>query len=1113
MNRIKWRELSTACAFGIALAHSAVADDIEIYVGADSDIVGVRPNILFILDTSGSMDTNVYTQTIYDPSVTYSGSCNDNYYYARKSTSNVSCGNAQRIPKSLFSCNAALSALESIGFYQDRLAQHKPATWLFGIIQLTPARWEKNINTDDRLTECEDDAGVHGETDGSALKYPADGNDGPYTNDTSKDIRWSDYDVHTMYSANYLNWKTTTETIVQTRLEIMQSVFKDTLDSINNVNVGLMRFDRSANGGMVVHEIANLATARNTLKSQIDNMTASGNTPLAETLYEAGQYYAGRAVDFGKNSSPMSSVSGSRSGWTYDSPIEFQCQRNFIVYLTDGEPTSDTGADSKIRNLPGNGKSCSGNCLDEMAEYLYRRDLSSTLAGDQNVISYFIGFATNQNLLNDAARKGGGKYYTADDTAELTTALTQIIAEVLSINTTFTAPAVSVNAFNRTVHLDQLFFTVFKPSERPHWDGNLKRFDLGYVQGNADVQIIDSTSPPQAAVDPNTGFFKEAAVSFWTLADQSPDGGAAEVGGAAGRISLPRNVYTYTGISTDLAGNSTNRFHEDNGLLSKAALGFPGESDFYRTRVLQWARGVDVFDQDDDGSTTDGRRGMGDPLHSKPVVITYGGTIEDPDITVFMTTNDGFLHAIDADDGAERFAFIPKELWGNLGVLYNNNAGIDSKVYGLDSPITPWVYDVNRNGVIEEGDHVYIYFGQRRGGGNYYALDVTDRNNPRFKWRISSETAGFEELGQSWSQPRLARVRIGEDVKDVLIFGGGYDPDQDSADIYTPDDQGRAVFMVDASTGALLWRAGPSGSGANLVLSDLKNSIPSTIRVIDLNADGLADRMYVGDTGGRLFRFDIINGQNANNLVRGGMIAALGGSELASPTALNSRKFFHPPDASLVLEDGAHFINLAIGSGNQDHPLGSVTQDRLFSVRDYNVRDVPANYTLVEIDDLYDATDNLVQDGDADERTVALTAIEAADGWYIDLENPITGVNEGEKSLSEATTIQGKILYTTFTPVSASQATNCAPSQGIARVYQLDARFATAVQEINNDDVLDREDRAIDLVRGGIPPEVTILFPQATDGRPLAFVGPERVPVDLENEPVRTFWIENGKGE
>lgn len=1112
-NMKKIRDALYAFLLGALPLGTALADDIEIYVGSDTEISGVRPNILFVLDTSGSMDTNVVTQIPYDASVTYTGECSDDYYYAAESRWDESCDDAQRIPKTLFLCKSALKALESIGYYQDRLAQ-----WRDDKKKSKDWYWTSSVSSDDRMTECEDDAGEHGKDDASTDRYPADGNDGPYTSNTKDDIDWRDYDVHTIFSANYLRWKDDHSRISQTRISIMQEVFKNTLDSINNVNVGLMRFDSGADGGMVVHEVANLSTARDNLKAQIDAMSANGNTPLSETLYEAGLYYMGKDVYYGNSSSPVKSVSGARDGSNYKTPMEFQCQKNFIVYLTDGEPTSDTGADSLIRKLPGNGKYCSGNCMDEMAEYLYEKDLNSSLAGTQNVITYTIGFATDQDLLSDAARKGGGKYYTADDTAQLTSALTNIVAEVLSVNTTFTAPAVSVNAFNRTVHLDQLFFTIFKPNERPHWDGNLKRFDLGKLNAtDTTVQILDNSSPKKAAVDPNTGFFKEDARSYWTNDDQAPDGGEAKFGGAAGDIVLPRDVYTYLG-NADL-DDPSNKFHEDTTAITKDLLGITAQTDAYRVELMQWARGVDLNDDDDDGSTDDGRRVMGDPLHSKPVVVTYGGDSDNPDFTVFMSTNDGYLHAVNAATGAEHFTFIPKEMFGNLDKLYVNNAGKDSKVYGLDSPITAWVKDVDNDGVIEsaDGDRVYIYFGQRRGGKNYYALDVTDRENPQFLWQINDSSTGFGELAQTWSQPRVAKINVNGTVTDVLIFGGGYDEDQDVADNYVADDEGRAIFIVEALTGKKIWQAGPAGSGADLVIADMKNSIPSEIRVIDMNSDGLHDRMYVGDTGGRVFRFDIINGKAVADLVTGGKIASLGAGDMATPATLDNRKFFYAPDAALIVDGPTRYINLAIGSGNQNHPLGKVTQDRLFSVRDWHVYDIPTYDAdlVVETADLHDATDNLAEQGDASEKEVAIKDLADSDGWFIDLENPSAGTLEGEKSLSEASTIQGAIFYTTFTPVSATQSNSCAPSQGVARAYLISARTGGAVQNfdgIGTDDELTREDRAMNLTRGGIPPEVTILFPESADGQPIALVGPEQLPVDLMNIPVRTYWYEAGAG-
>ena len=61
----------TAAAAVVLLANTpAIADDTELFVGAAVAAPPSRPNILFVLDTSGSMDTNVTTQVSFDPADT-----------------------------------------------------------------------------------------------------------------------------------------------------------------------------------------------------------------------------------------------------------------------------------------------------------------------------------------------------------------------------------------------------------------------------------------------------------------------------------------------------------------------------------------------------------------------------------------------------------------------------------------------------------------------------------------------------------------------------------------------------------------------------------------------------------------------------------------------------------------------------------------------------------------------------------------------------------------------------------------------------------------------------------------------------------------------------------
>src|SRR5881227_3020855 len=100
-----------------------------------------------------------------------------------------------------------------------------------------------------------------------------------------------------------------------------------------------------------------------------------------------------------------------------------------------------------------------------------------------------------------------------------------IVSNILKTSSTFTAPTVSVNAFNRTQTLSDLYVSVFQPSLTYHWPGNVKKYS---VQNGV---IMDQNTV--AAVDPTAGFFKNSAQSFWSA---SPDGSTVTSGGAASQI-------------------------------------------------------------------------------------------------------------------------------------------------------------------------------------------------------------------------------------------------------------------------------------------------------------------------------------------------------------------------------------------------------------------------------------------------------------------------------------------------------------------------------------------------------------------------------------------------
>jgi type IV pilus assembly protein PilY1 len=1159
------KPLLLSTLLGPALSGALLADDTEVYVGSNQ-VLDARPNLVFIIDTSGSMNTEVkLAKPVYDPTVTYSGTCDADSIFWGTGKTPPSCSSDYYIVRTSFKCNDAHETLfgtSGSGFYTGRAARYKSRG--------KGDRWDSLSDSEHtEWIECEADWGVHGETTGSTAVYPADeGKGGPWTSTKNSSIRWKNTgSTYTFYSANYLNWRQSTgaETII-TRLEVVQEVFSDLMDSVSNINLAVMRFDNEQStisenkGGYFIMPMQQLTTDnREAYKYAVDALTPRGFTPLAETLYEAYLFYKGAPVLFGDETSPGTNIDDENLGSVLDptdkskylSPIEYQCQKNFVILLTDGKPYGDNSADSAINALPGftsitnscagvsgEASSSSQSCLDELAQYMYNKDCSSGLSGEQNVITYTIGFATDQALLNDAATKGGGKYYTADELEGLTDAITAIITEILAVNTSFTAPAVSVNAFNRSNHRSELYYALFRPSENPYWFGNIKRYKL------VGSDIVDAED--NLAIDPNTGFTKPTAISFWTSGagtandpsvidpNDSPDGDNVAKGGAASRQTLTRNVYTYTGAAEPAnvaLTASAHALHETNLAITKEMLGNAAMADANRTELLQWARGVDTQDDDSDGSVTDARRRMGDPLHTKPVLITYGGTDAAPDITLFAGTNEGYLHAIDTADGHELFSFMPQELLPRLESLFIDSAA-SPHPYGLDGPLTYWMKDLNGNGVIldsggniESGEHVYIYQGMRRGGKSYYALDVTNRNAPVYKWKITGGSGEFSELAQSWSAATKARIKLAGVDKDVLIFGGGYDDDvQDGADTATDDAIGRALFMVDAATGDKVWQAGPAGSSngsnPNLVLSAMTNSIPADVNVIDTDGDGYKDRIYVGDMRGQIWRFDIDNDNNsgADDLVTGGVIARLS----TNASTAHNRRFFYTPEAALSL-DGSQ-IYIAVGSGYRAHPLNTAIQDAFFVIQDSYVyeplrdQDDNAIYTyadtnsdgtpdsVITLADLYDATANTI--GNSNSTSTQINAEQSAlaskNGWYFWLNDPADDSFIGEKVLAKPLAFQGKVQFTTFTPVASSQ-TACAPSQGLATPYEVNLKDGTPTRDQNVDGEITREDRMISggLTRTGIPPEPIHIY---TPDGVVRCIGMECSPEDLNRTPKKIRW-------
>ncbi len=826
----------------------------------------------------------------------------------------------------------------------------------------------------------------------------------------------------------------------------------------------------------------------------------------------------------------------------YRSPLTQQeCTTNSIVLLSDGLPNNTQDASiTRMQNFVGkscevvgssDGDSNDGTCGKEIAEYLLNNDQASSQQGLQTVKTYTIGFANAgaSSYLESISDAGGGDFFAASDAQGVVEAFREIVSSILDIGTTFVSPAVTVNTFNRLTTRDELYFALFRPQPQTRWEGNLKRYQLG---GNPPV-IRDADNLP--AVDDATGFFKTTARSVWTPSG-TDDGDNIALGGMIGVFPASRSVFTYTGTATALDAGGTsapaevtlsttaNQVIETNTAITKQMLGDSGMSDADRTNALKYGRGVDVLDDDGDGDLTDLRRSMGDPLHSEPILLTYGGTAASPDLTVFVGTNEGALHAVNAQTGVEQFAFFPQELLPNLNTYYQNATGYLNRPYGVDGLITAFVPDPFAS--ISNSNKATLYFGLRMGGRQIYALDVTDRSNPKLKFVIRGDGSGkYRELGQSWSRVNVAQIKFNGAARRVIIFTGGYDIAQDGKALpnSSGDSMGRAVYIADALTGERLWWGGidPDGLADNpdVAIPAMQYSIPASPRAVDIDGDGLVDRIYVVDVAGQLFRF-ILNPANtgSTNLVPSGnwrKIAQLGGGA----TSVNARRFYSAPDIAIIRQNvSSPFLSISLGSGHRGHPLEEATQDRFYVLRDPDelVGENTSNLFITDManqpnsgdqPNLYDASDDLVSSDDEDISGPALEALNASKGFFIDL--PATG----EKALNESQTFDGKVLFTTYQPAATVASEVCQASTGLSRFYALSIRDGSPVFNLDGtgtDDDLTTSDRSRELGTQGLPPNLAILYPPAPDGEdPTALigVGPELIPVELNIPIKKTYWI------
>lgn len=647
------------------------------------------------------------------------------------------------------------------------------------------------------------------------------------------------------------------------------------------------------------------------------------------------------------------------------------------------------------------------------------------------------------------------------------------------------------------------------------------------------MQIVDKNGDP--ATWPN-GAMKETAEPYWQTKDWATEGKSNYI------HNSNRKIYTWLNLNANLSTAiimEANAFTDDNTNLTDAIMGGPQND---KADIINYIRGADVFDEDDDNDITENREIItGDVLHSEPAAVQYNDT----DRVIFFGGNDGMLHAVDDADGSEMWAFVPPDILHRLkdimeDVGHQHYVDLSPKIY---------IKDANKDGdiVSTDGDVAILVCGERKGGDVYFALDITDPETPQFQWRISSsddshacesdatDPCAYEawklpasaapdtiipELAESWSEPMFGSVKTsdttttevdGETVEnftseDVLFLGGGYRSDYSS---------GNAVLVINVTTGEVLKKF----SGASVTGMDY--SIASNVAPLDMDYDGYIDKLYVGDLGGQIWRF--------------GKFTDSSGALLEYPDAdenINNwsahllfktethRKFFYRPNVTFDIG----FDVIFIGSGDRENACddGAVLDANGDPTGDYNlnrvyvIKDVHTSKTITDYDvttgadvDLVDITDETAtkptltsppygygypDSGDdhtdpQDDGTY--TADEWSDidsdnntladwGWYVDL-------SPSEKVLAQGVLFAEVLYITTFTLNDDP----CTPG-GDGKLYAFDYLTAESVLDFDNDGTVQRSFE----LGGGIPSKPVLVIPESGELKLFISVGSAKADSD-----------------
>lgn len=479
--------------------------------------------------------------------------------------------------------------------------------------------------------------------------------------------------------------------------------------------------------------------------------------------------------------------------------------------------------------------------------------------------------------------------------------------------------------------------------------------------------------------------------------------------------------------------------------------------------------------------TKDASKGyqLGSIIHSSPILLTQKGAIVadtgslgsvDRDDYVLFGTTQGVLHVVKSGtqnaqvingsgiasgSGEEVFSFVPKEMLAKQKKGFFESMAVekasdnnDNFYYGIDGAWTahtvyePNFYDAEVDGKVVERDglqvkadgknsHQYVYGGLRMGGRSYYALNLSDMSKPKLMFHIDPDSAtsgALSYMGQSWSKPTVAYIKWNGQRKLAMIVGGGYDMKYEDPTFTSSSSgnvKGNGVYIFDAENGKLLWwgssnagnKDGTATGGVETKIDGMVNSIPSRVKTVDRDGDGLVDHLYVGDLGGKVFRIDLNPSHKANDVDNKFVLNAFEFADAKEAGKNHPPRFYEAPTFTIHTDNVAKkYAVISMASGDRSSPLksDSSAQDMILGFYDYDVtKTTPAKGTTVKLTNM----NEIYKAGAATDKTA---------GWYYRL--PIITATSGgsyqTRGLSEGVALDGDLYYSIFDPSKTNNGSN-----------------------------------------------------------------------------------------